>query len=43
MFVVAIGIELVVPDGSKNPDRALAQKVVYQACGGVLRRGMCWK
>ncbi|MCJ8617621.1 hypothetical protein [Escherichia coli] len=25
------GIELVVPDGSKNPDRALAQKVVYQA------------
>ena len=28
---LAIGIELVVPDGSKNPDRALAQKVVYQA------------
>ncbi|ADU72493.1 aspartate aminotransferase family protein [Pantoea sp. At-9b] len=28
---LAIGVELVAPDGSNKPDRALAQKVVYQA------------
>lgn len=28
---LAIGVELIVPDGSRTPDRLLAQKVVYQA------------